>query len=380
MTNLDLTAFRRDLHKHPETGFELARTAGVIADTLKQSGLEVQEGIGGGLVASLRRGPEDSAIGLRADMDALPVTEKNSFAHRSVHDGKFHGCGHDGHSTMLIGAALELARDDSLARTVHFIFQPDEENGRGAAAMIADGLFERFPMREIYGLHNLPGMAAGKFAIKAGPFCAFEDNFEITVTGRGGHSSMPETGIDPVVVAGSIILQLQSIVSRSVSAAERAVVSITEIRTDGARNIIPDTVVITGDCRGFEQPVSGKIERRVNEIVQGACAAHGAQGEVSYTTSFRPLVNDAGCAEIMADAAARVSEVDREYGPVTFSEDFAEFLQHCPGAFILLGNGTEGAQAMALHNPAYDFNDEIIRTGVDFWKALSRRPYQGART
>lgn len=371
MTNPDLTAFRRDLHKHPETGFELARTAGLIADTLRQAGLEVQEGIGGGLVASLRRGSEDSALGLRADMDALPITEKNGFAHCSVHEGKFHGCGHDGHSTMLVGAALELARDDSLARTVHFIFQPDEENGRGAAAMIDDGLFDRFPMREIYGLHNLPGMAAGRFAIKAGPFCAFEDNFEITVTGRGGHSSMPEKGVDPIVVASSIIQQLQTIVSRNVSAADRAVVSVTGIETDGARNIIPDTVVISGDCRGFEQQVSSRISARMNEIVQGACAAHGAQGEVSYSTSFRPLVNDAECTEIIADAAAGVSAVDRDYGPVTFSEDFAEFLQHCPGAFILLGNGTEGAHGMSLHNPAYDFNDGIIRTGVDLWKALA---------
>lgn len=371
MTNPDLTAFRRDLHKHPETGFELARTAGLIADTLRQAGLEVQEGIGGGLVASLRRGPDDSALGLRADMDALPINEKNGFAHCSVHEGKFHGCGHDGHSTMLVGAALELARDDSLARTVHFIFQPDEENGRGAAAMIDDGLFDRFPMREIYGLHNLPGMAAGRFAIKAGPFCAFEDNFEITVTGRGGHSSMPEKGVDPIVVASSIIQQLQTIVSRNVSAADRAVVSVTGIETDGARNIIPDTVVISGDCRGFEQQVSSRISARMNEIVQGACASHGAHGAVSYSTSFRPLVNDAECTEIIADAAAGVSAVDRDYGPVTFSEDFAEFLQHCPGAFILLGNGTEGAHGMSLHNPAYDFNDGIIRTGVDFWKALA---------
>ncbi|MCY3687758.1 MAG: M20 family metallopeptidase [Gammaproteobacteria bacterium] len=372
MANPDLTAFRRDLHKHPETGFELARTAGLIADKLEQAGLEVRRGIGGaGIVASLRRGADESAIGLRADMDALPITEKNGFPHCSVHAGKFHGCGHDGHSTMLVGAALELARDDSLARTVHFIFQPDEENGTGAAAMIADGLFERFPMREIYGLHNLPGMTAGSFAVKAGPFCAFEDNFEITITGRGGHSSMPEKGIDPIVVAGSVIMQLQSIVSRNVSAADRAVVSVTEISTDGARNIIPDTVVISGDCRGFERRVSRKISERMNEIVQGACAAHGAQGEVSYSTSFRPLVNDAECTEIIADAAAGVSEVDRDYGPVTFSEDFAEFLQHCPGAFILLGNGTEGAHGMSLHNPAYDFNDEIIRTGVDFWKTLA---------
>ncbi|MYI02842.1 MAG: amidohydrolase, partial [Gammaproteobacteria bacterium] len=241
MANPDLTAFRRDLHKHPETGFELARTAGLIADKLEQAGLEVRRGIGGaGIVASLRRGTDESAIGLRADMDALPITEKNGFPHCSVHAGKFHGCGHDGHSTMLVGAALELARDDSLARTVHFIFQPDEENGTGAAAMIADGLFERFPMREIYGLHNLPGMTAGNFAVKAGPFCAFEDNFEITITGRGGHSSMPEKCIDPIVVAGSVIMQLQSIVSRNVSAADRAVVSVTGIQTDGARNIIPD--------------------------------------------------------------------------------------------------------------------------------------------
>ncbi len=372
MSALELSAFRRDLHKHPETGFDLHRTSGKIAEILESGGLRVERGIGGcGLVASLGRGPDDSAIGLRADMDALPITEKNSFPHKSESAGKFHGCGHDGHSAMLVGAALELAREERLARTVHFIFQPDEENGRGAAAMIADGLFERFPMQEIYGLHNLPGLPAGEFAIKAGPFCAFEDNFEITIEGRGGHSSMPERGIDPVVVAAAVALQLQGIVSRSVAAADRAVVSITDIRTDGARNIIPDKVVLSGDCRGFEPRISQRIRERITEIVQGVCAAHGARGEVDYSTSFQPLVNDAQCAHTIASAAATVGPVDRDYGPVTFSEDFAEFLRHCPGAFILLGNGVEGAQAMPLHNPGYDFNDVIIPSGVELWKALA---------
>jgi len=369
----DLIALRRDLHRHPETGFDLARTAEVIAATLEAAGLEVTRGIGGcGVVASLRRGEDQTAIAFRADMDALPITEETNLPYASRVAGKFHGCGHDGHSAMLLGAALELARDPDLRRTVHFIFQPDEENGRGAQAMIDDGLFERFDIAEIYGLHNMPGMPLGQFATQAGPFCAFEDNFEIRVRGQGGHSSMPQAGVDPLVLAASITLQLQSIVSRSLPPADHAGVSVTEVLTDGARNIIPSHVTLRGDCRGFEARVSDLIRRRMAEIATGMATAQGAQVEVEYATSFQPLVNEAGATAKAARVAGAVGTVDDAYGRVGFSEDFAAFLAHRPGAFVLMGNGVEGAHAMPLHNPGYDFNDAAIAHGVRFWVALAK--------
>ncbi|WP_422063114.1 amidohydrolase [Shimia sp.] len=371
---LDLTSFRRDLHSHPETGFDLERTPRMIAEVLDAAGLEVVRGVGkSGLVATLRRGPDETAVGFRADMDALPIKEANRFAYRSKIEGCFHGCGHDGHSTMLLGAALKLAQDPTLERTVHFIFQPDEENGNGAAAMISDGLFDRFPMAAIFGLHNMPGMALGQFATQAGPFCAFEDNFEITIEGQGGHASMPEKGVDPIVAGSAMVMQLQSIISRTVSPSEHAVVSVTEFLTDGARNILPSNVTLRGDCRGFSQDVSQAIERRMRAIVEGVCTAQGARGQVSYSTSFRPLVNEDRATNVIAAAARGVGSVDAHYGRVGFSEDFAEFLAHRPGAFILMGNGTEGSHAMPLHNPSYDFNDEAIVHGIDFWSQLAHQ-------
>lgn len=369
---IDLTEFRRDLHRHPETGFDLTRTADRIAGVLEEAGLTVTRNVGHtGLVATLHRGPGEAAIGFRADMDALPIKEKTGLPYASEIEGKFHGCGHDGHSTMLLGAALKLAADPTLKRSIHFIFQPDEENGKGAAAMIDDGLFDRFPMTAIFGLHNMPGMQLGHFATQTGPFCAFEDNFEIQVQGKGGHASMPDKGIDPLVTASAIVLQLQSIVSRSLSASEHGVVSVTEFITDGARNILPDNVTLRGDCRGFSDAVSKRVEQRMRAIVEGVCAAQGAQGSVSYSTSFRPLINDANATEIISLAARAIGTLNPEYGRVGFSEDFAEFLNHRPGAFILMGNGKDGANAMPLHNPSYDFNDEAIRYGVSFWSALA---------
>ncbi|CUH48944.1 M20 aminoacylase family protein [Ruegeria atlantica] len=373
---LDLVAFRRDLHAHPETGFDLDRTSDLIATELERAGLEVTRGVGRtGIVATLRRGPDETAIGFRADMDALPIHEATNSPYRSGTEGKFHGCGHDGHSTMLLGAALELSADPSFDRTIHFIFQPDEENGNGAAAMIADGLFERFPMAAIFGLHNMPGMELGRFATQRGSFCAFEDNFEIRVQGQGGHASMPEKGVDPIVTGAAIVQQLQSIVSRSVPASEHAVVSVTEFLTDGARNILPSNVTLRGDCRGFSRDVSENIERRMRAIVAGVCAAQGAEAEVDYSTSFRPLVNDARATDMIAGAARDVGSVDADYGRVGFSEDFAEFLAHRPGAFILMGNGVEGNNSMPLHNPSYDFNDEAIRHGIAFWTSTAQREF-----
>lgn len=371
---LDLIAFRHDLHRHPETGFDLTRTPEKIAEQLEKAGLEVARGVGkSGLVATLRRGPDETAIGFRADMDALPIHEATNLSYRSETQGKFHGCGHDGHSTMLLGAALELAQDPALNRTVHFIFQPDEENGNGAAAMIADGLFDRFPMAEIYGLHNMPGMALGHFATQPGPFCAFEDNFEIRIQGQGGHASMPEKGVDPIVVGAAIVQQLQTIVSRAISAKDHGVVSVTEFITDGARNILASNVSLRGDCRGFHQEVSDLIESRMRAIATGVSVAYGASAEVDYSTSFRPLVNDPQATETLSAAARKTGALNDAYGRVGFSEDFAEFLTHRPGAFVLMGNGTEGANAMPLHNPSYDFNDAAIPHGIAFWCRLARQ-------
>lgn len=366
----DLIAFRRDLHRHPEIGFELERTPRMIGEQLSAAGLEVTYGVGRtGLVATLRRGPDETAIGLRADMDALPITEMTNLPYQSGTPDQFHGCGHDGHSTMLMGAALELARDPSLTRTVHFIFQPDEENGNGAKAMIADGLFDRFAMAEIYGMHNMPGMALGQFATQPGPFCAFEDNFEIKVQGRGGHASMPDRSVDALMIGASIVTQLQTIVARSLPGQDHAVVSVTEFHTDGARNIIAGNAEISGDCRGFDASVSRTIETRMRDIVQGLCAAHDASGQVAYSTSFQPLVNDPKATQSVAKAAA--GQIDTAYGRVGFSEDFAAFLDHRPGAFVLMGNGEDGANALPLHNPGYDFNDAAIPHGVAFWKRLA---------
>jgi hippurate hydrolase len=368
----DLVAFRHDLHRHPEIGFDLGRTAGKIAATLAEAGLQVTESVGGGVVATLARGPDETAIALRADMEALPIDEVTNLPHASVYPGRFHGCGHDGHSAMLVGAALALARDAAFKRTVHFVFQPAEETGHGADAMIADGFFERFPISAIYGLHNMPGLPVGHFAIRNGPFCAFEDNFEIRIAGKGGHASMPEAGIDPLLLAASMVLQLQTIVSRNLSPADHAVVSVTEFLTDGARNILPSNVVLRGDCRGFSDGVSDTIRTRMKEIVTGLGSAHGASVEIDYATSFQPLVNDPDATRRAAEAAGAVGAVDTAHDRVGFSEDFAAFLRHRPGALILMGNGTDGAHGLPLHNPGYDFNDAALGPGIAYWLKLAR--------
>ena len=370
---IDLAAFRHDLHAHPETGLNLPRTAAKVADVLEAAGLDVQRGIGtSGVVATLHRGPDDTALAFRADMDALPITEATGLPYASTTDGQFHGCGHDGHTTMLLGAALELAEDPALERTVHFLFQADEETGTGAQAMIDDGLFDRFPISAVYGLHNFPGTELGHLVTGPGPFCAFEDNFEIRVTGRGGHASMPEAGIDPLVVASAIVLQLQTIVSRSVSGSDHAVVSVTEFVTDGARNILPTCVTLSGDCRGYAPEVSVKIEERMRAIAHGVAAAHGAEVEVHYATSFRPLLNDPAATDRLVTAAQTCGTVDNTAGNFGFSEDFAAFLRHRPGAFALIGNGDSGPNGLPLHNPGYDFNDAALAHGMAIWRALSR--------
>lgn len=372
-----MSRWRQDFHRNPELGFAVEATAQTVARLLREFGLdEVHERIGQtGVVGVLRRGSADASIALRADMDALPIQEANEFAHRSNVDGAFHGCGHDGHTAMLLGAAQTLAAHGGFDGTVYFIFQPNEENGLGAQAMIDDGLFARFPATAVYGMHNKPGIPVGQMATRVGPMMSSEDIFEIVIAGRGGHASMPEKHIDPVVIGAEIISALQTIVSRSVAATEIAVVSVTEILTDGARNIVPSTVTIKGDCRTFSAGVQATIEARMRALVQGICAAHGATATVDYRHEFVPLVNTETEVQAAVAAAAAVvgaANVESDCDMWPASEDFARMLHVVPGCYIDLGNGTEGACGSSLHNPSYDFNDEALAIGAAYWIQLVR--------
>jgi len=370
----DMTAWRRDIHRHPELGFREERTAGKVAALLEEFGLEVHRGVGGtGVVGVLRRGQGNRAIGLRADMDALPIQEANEFPHRSVNDGVFHGCGHDGHTTMLLGAAKCLSQSGRFDGTACFIFQPSEEDGKGALSMIDDGLFERFPMDSVYGMHNMPGIAAGHFAVRKGAIMTSEDIFEIMIQGRGGHASMPERTVDPVVIGAEIVLALQTIVSRSVGPRDWGVVSVTEITSDGSRNVIPSRVFIKGDCRALSAETQRRIETRMREIVSGICAAYGAEGHVEYREDFIPTVNapaETEAAILAARAVAGDVAVDPDCPTCGASEDFARMLQRKPGCYILIGNGESGHCGHSLHNPNYDLNDDILEAGCRYWVTL----------
>jgi hippurate hydrolase len=377
----EMAQWRHQFHRNPELGFDVTSTAAAVSELLRAFGLdEVHEGIGrSGVVGVLRRGSGSGTIGLRADLDALPIQERSQSDHRSQVDGVFHGCGHDGHTAMLLGAAKHLAARRSFDGTVVFIFQPDEENGGGAQAMIDDGLLDHFPLAAIFGMHNKPGIPAGHFATRAGPMMSSEDLFEITIRGRGGHASMPERHIDPIVVGAEIIQALQTIVSRSVAATDVAVVSVTEITADGARNIVPSNMVIKGDCRTFSPDVQCRIEQRMGELVDGICRAHGARGELVFRNEFVPLVNTGPEVSTALDAARAVAgpnAVDGDCGLVTASEDFARYLHLVPGCFIDLGNGLDGACGRSLHHESYDFNDEILAVGSSYWVELveSRLP------
>ena len=384
-----------------------------IADQLHGFGLEVSRGIGRtGVVASLCCGNGTRSIGLRADMDALHIHEDNDFAHRSRHPGRMHACGHDGHSAMLLGAACELARSDppgermrelrdhfwhalrgtlghsamllgaacELARRrdfdgcVHFIFQPDEEHGRGARAMIEDGLFERFPVDAVYGLHNLPGLAEGHFAVRPGPLMASESSFEIEISGSGGHAAMPHVGVDPLVVGAQVVLALQTVVSRMLGAIEApAVISVTEFITNGTVNVIPSRVILKGDCRCFSERSLAEIERHMERVVRGICESAGAGHRFEFTNTFFPTVNSANETALALRAAHAVFEPGQVNGscePLPISEDFSSMLRVKPGCYALIGNGSTPAGGCALHNARYDFNDRILLRGAEYWIAL----------
>lgn len=366
--------WRRELHQRPGLAFDVGEAAQYIAEVLEPLGWAVHRGIAEhGLVASLSRGDSGRAIGLRSDMDGLAIDEASGVQHASRNPGAMHACGHDGHMAMLLGAAAVLASSD-FDGTVHLFFQPAEEPGRGALAMIEQGVFDRFPVQSIYGLHNIPSLPAGSLHTRPGPIMSAEDNFVIRIIGRGGHASMPHLVVDPLVIGAELVTALQTVVSRSIPATESAVVSCTELHTDGARNAIAGEAVIRGDVRTFRAADSELIERRVRELAAGITAAHGAGCEVEYTREFRTTINDEGCTVIAARAAVTAvgaDRVDADCERLMASEDFGEFARVVPGCFVLLGSApADGSPGAPLHSRGYDFNDEVLQVGIDFYAAL----------
>ncbi len=361
----ELTAIRRDIHAHPELGFEETRTSDLVAAKLKEWGIEVHRKIGRtGLVGVLRKGNGQTSIGLRADMDALPITEATGLDYASQTRGVMHACGHDGHTTMLLGAAKYLAETGNFNGTVNFIFQPAEEGLGGASAMLADGLLSRFPCDSVFGMHNRPGLELGKFAIRPHAMMAGGAFFDITISGRGAHGARPEESVDPVLAAATIATTLQSIVSRNVQPTDTAVLSITCLQAGAAYNVIPDTAVLRGTARAFKRETMQKIEGNMRRIATSVADAFGATAEVDFRFLFAPLVNDPVQTEAFADAAAAlVGEANTERnGPAVMgSEDFSFMLEACPGAYINIGNGTDSAP---VHNPLYNFNDAAIPDGA----------------
>lgn len=370
----DMQAWRHDFHRNPELGFEENRTADLVAKLLTSFGLEVHQGIGNtGVVGILKKGDSQRSIGLRADMDALKIHEKNTFDHCSQHDNKMHACGHDGHTAMLLGAAQHLAEQGKFDGTIVFIFQPAEEHGDGAKAMIADGLFELFPVDSVYAIHNFPSLAEGKFSVRAGSIMAAEDNFEINVNGVGHHAAMPHLGVDAIVVASAIVTAMQSLISRTLNPMDNAVISFTEFITNGTVNVVPGQVILKGDTRSLTTEVQDHLEATMERIVRGICESYGAQYTFNYRRNFMPTINTAKEAEIAAKVASHLTgseNVITDSSAVMTSEDFGWMLQVKPGAYLLLGNGDQGAGSTSLHNPLYDFNDAILTIGADFFVEL----------
>ena len=370
-----MVAWRHDLHRHPEFGFEEQRTAAFVAAKLREFRLdEVIEGVGGtGVVGTLKRGTGNRSIALRADMDALRIAEQGRVTYKSTNPGVMHACGHDGHTSMLLGAAKLLAEEGGFNGTVRFVFQPAEEWGQGALAMLADGLMERFPFEEIYGIHNMPGFPIGEFRTRGGAMMSAEDLFEITLRGIGGHASRPHTVNETLVAACALVTNLQTIVSRRLDPTDVAVVSVTELITDGTRNALPGLSRIFGDARSFRPQVSASIERQMRIIAQGTALAHNVSVEVEYRRECLPLINDDHLATDTLAAAALVFGQDATviaHAPITASEDFAQFLKHVPGCYGFIGNGESSAP---LHNPTYDFNDAALLGGASYHAAIARR-------
>lgn len=372
----DMTAWRRDIHAHPELGFEEKRTSDIVATKLAEFGIAVHRGLGGtGVVGTLTGLGTGSGrtIGLRADMDALPMPEANDFDHASRHAGKMHACGHDGHTTMLLGAARYLAETRNFDGTVHFIFQPAEEGLGGAKRMIDDGLFQQFDCEQVYGLHNWPELPAGRIAVHPGPVMAAANQFEIHVTGHGAHAAMPHRGIDPVLVSAHIVTAAQSLVSRGTNPAESAVVSITVVEAGTAANVIPDSARMRGTMRTFSEENHSRIQEQFGRLVTSIAEGLGATAELRFRPGYPATVNSEPEARIAAAAAAKVvgeENVVWAPDPTMAAEDFGYMLKERPGAYIWLGHGGHLGSSCRLHNPHYDFNDAILTTGASYWASL----------
>ena len=367
------SSWRRDIHAHPELAYQEHRTSDFVAEKLTSFGIPITRGLGGtGLVGTIKAGRSDRSIGLRADMDALPLQEMNSFAHCSKHDGVMHACGHDGHTAMLLAAAEYLAREKTFDGIVHFIFQPAEEGEAGAKAMMDDGLFENFPMESVYAVHNWPGLPVGRMALRTGPAMAAMDIFEVLLKGVGGHAALPHLTADPIIAGAEMVQAWQSIVSRNVKAIEPAVVSVTQFHAGDAYNVIPEMVELRGTVRCFSQEVRQQIEKRMHEIATGICQTHGCTFEWRYENRFPPTVNSADESENAARAAIAVcgeDNVNTNVEMVTGSEDFGYMLEEKPGCYAFIGNGP-GDGGCLLHSPHFDFNDEIIPLGATYWVTL----------
>ncbi len=369
----EMKSWRRDIHRHPETAFEEVRTSDIVAEKLAEWGIEVHRGLAGTGVVGLLKGQNDSGrkIGLRADMDALHIQELNDFEHKSINDGKMHACGHDGHTTMLLGAAKYLSETRNFDGSVAFIFQPAEENEGGGRVMVEEGLFDLFPVETVFGMHNMPGIPVGQVSMREGPAMAAFDIFEITVEGRGAHAAMPHQGIDPIVIGAQIVGALQTIASRRTEPIDSVVVSVTQFHAGDTWNVIPQTAVIRGTARSFRAETRTQIETDIRRIAEGIASAQDAKASVMYDCRYPAVVNTPAETELAAEVAARVVGGDKvEVGaePLMGSEDFAYMLQEKPGCYIWLGNGMEGGPGgCSVHNPSYDFNDEISVIGASYW-------------
>ncbi len=377
-----IATLRRDIHAHPELCFEEKRTSDLIAKALTDWGIPIHRGMGTtGVVGIVKSGTSSRAVGLRADIDALPMTEHNKFDHASRHAGKMHACGHDGHTAMLLGAAKHFSKQRDFDGTVYLIFQPAEEGGGGAREMIKDGLFDKFPMEAIFGAHNWPGMKVGQFGVTTGPCFASSNEFKITIHGKGSHAALPHNGIDPVPIACQLVQGFQTIITRNKRPIDAGVISVTMIHTGEATNVVPDTCVLEGTVRTFTQDVLDMIERRMQEVAEHTCAAFGAKCEFVFERNYPPTINhDAETAffrKVAADVAGKNNVLDFE--PTMGSEDFSYFLQAKPGCYFLIGNGDGAHRSLGhgegpcmLHNPSYDFNDDLIPLGATMWVRLAQ--------
>ena len=376
-----IAAVRRDLHAHPELCFEEARTSDLIASKLTDWGIEVHRGLGTtGVVGIVRNGTSNRAVGLRADIDALPMTEHNRFDHASRHAGRMHACGHDGHTAMLLAAANHLAKHRNFDGTVYLVFQPAEEGGGGAREMIKDGLFERFPMEAIFGAHNWPGLAVGQFALCAGPAFASSNVFRIAIRGKGAHAAMPHNGIDPVPAACQMVQAFQNILTRNKHPLDTGVISVTKIHAGEAVNVVPDDCVVEGTVRTFTNEVLELIERRMKTIAEATCAAFEAQCEFEFRRQYPATVNHVAETDFARRVLGEVVGAHNvlDFRPTMGAEDFSYFLQAIPGCYFLIGNGDgehrEGGHGLGpcmLHNPSYDFNDDLIPLGGSAWVRIA---------